>query len=181
MERKSITKRVATSISNFTDDAHIVTGTHTTQKRVTDGKRVERVGKTSDTQQAPDFSTEGVNKTSALENKQNKPVPTTTGRGGYREGGGRPAGVPNKKTQELIDQVKATGQTPLDYLLSVMRDVKRPEEVRVDCAAKAAPYIHAKLSSTELSGKNGKPIPLAAVNIPTDPQAAADLYKTLMG
>ena len=179
MERKPLAKRVVTALSNFTDDAHLVI--NSTQKRVTDGKRVERVGKTSDTSQALDFSTEGVRVDAKTSSSLKQNLLSSTGNGGQRVGGGRPKGSINKKTQELVAQVLSSGMTPLEYLLNEMRDVLNTPEVRRDCAKSAAPYLHPRLNSTELSGKNGKPIPLAAVNIPTDPQAAADLYKTLMG
>jgi hypothetical protein len=43
--------------------------------------------------------------------------------GGARPGGGRKPGVPNRQTAELQEAVAASGETPLDYILRVMRDV----------------------------------------------------------
>lgn len=76
-------------------------------------------------------------------------------RGGKRENAGRKKGVPNQKTQEQIEAVKEGGMTPLEYLLDVMRDLEREDAVRIDAAKAAAPYVHAKLSSVELGGKEG--------------------------
>jgi hypothetical protein len=44
---------------------------------------------------------------------------------------------------------------PLDYLLGIMRDEDQNARSRLDAARAAAPYCHARLSSTELSGPNG--------------------------
>ena len=71
-------------------------------------------------------------------------------RGGKRENAGRKPGVPNAKTQEQIKAVVDSGLTPLGYLLDVMRDGGREDNVRIDAAKAAAPYVHAKLSSVEL-------------------------------
>jgi len=44
---------------------------------------------------------------------------------------------------------------PLDYLLGIMRDKDQYARSRLDAAKAAAPYCHARLSSTELSGPSG--------------------------
>lgn len=72
--------------------------------------------------------------------------------GGKRPGAGRPKGAPNKASVEREKKVKASGLTPLDFLLSVLRDENVPREERVDAAHKAAPYVHPKLASVEHSG-----------------------------
>ena len=79
----------------------------------------------------------------------------TGGRGGKREGAGRKAGVPNKRTAAIQQAVEQSGMTPLEYLLSVMRDVGEEPRARLAAAQAAAPYVHAKLSSVEMSGKDG--------------------------
>lgn len=73
-------------------------------------------------------------------------------KGGARPGAGRKPGVPNKRTAEKTAEIEASGLTPLDYLLSVMRDELLDREARVDAAKAAAPYVHAKLAAVELSG-----------------------------
>jgi hypothetical protein len=68
--------------------------------------------------------------------------------------GGRPKGSRNKKTVELIERVAATGKMPLDVMLENMRhyyDAGDRERAQ-GCATDAAPYLHAKLTSTEVSG-----------------------------
>ena len=47
---------------------------------------------------------------------------------------------------------------PLDYLLRIMRDKDQDARLRLDAAKAAAPYCHARLSSTELSGPSGGPV-----------------------
>lgn len=74
-------------------------------------------------------------------------------RGGKREGAGRKPGSPNRTTQEQRDAVAASGLTPLDYMLSVMRNELADEQRRLDAAHKAAPYVHARLTAVEHSGE----------------------------
>ena len=89
--------------------------------------------------------------------------------GGKRVGAGRKPGVPNKRTAKIQAEVEATGITPLDYMLSIMRmsDVPPDAELnqiialttlRFEAAKAAAPYVHPKLSSIDVTGagKNGE-------------------------
>lgn len=62
---------------------------------------------------------------------------------------GRPKGVPNKATVERQQEVAASGLTPLDYLLSVMRSDAEEPARRIDAAKAAAPYVHARLNSVD--------------------------------
>jgi len=70
---------------------------------------------------------------------------------GY-ENSGRKKGTPNKKTQQFIEEARAGGIMPLDYMLSILRDETLEREVRLDAAKAAAPYVHAKLSATVVTG-----------------------------
>lgn len=79
-------------------------------------------------------------------------------KGGKRLGAGRKKGEPNKRTAEAQDNAKATGIMPLEYLLTVMRDAGGDPRTRLSAAMAAAPYVHAKLSSIEVSGADGGPI-----------------------
>ena len=69
--------------------------------------------------------------------------------GGKRANSGRPKGALNRKTRERVEAVEASGLTPLDYMLSVMRDETNAPLVRLDAAKSAAPYVHAKLSTID--------------------------------
>lgn len=84
-------------------------------------------------------------------------------KGGARAGAGRKKGVPNKRTQLVQDAVAASGITPLDFMLKVMRDPKKPFDMRLDAAKAAAPYVHAKLQSVEVSGKGGGAIEITQI------------------
>jgi hypothetical protein len=55
--------------------------------------------------------------------------------------------------------------TPLDYLLSIMRDENEDGRQRIDAAKAAAPYCHARLSSTEVSGPSGGPVAVQTTTI----------------
>jgi hypothetical protein len=74
-------------------------------------------------------------------------------RGGPRQGAGRKPGVPNKATLAKEAEIAASGLTPLDFLLMVMRDDERDHDVRQDAAKAAAPYVHPKLSAIEANIK----------------------------
>ena len=63
--------------------------------------------------------------------------------------GGRQKGTPNRATAAKAAAIAASGLTPLDYLLSVMRDETAPRAERMEAAAKAAPYIHPRLAAIE--------------------------------
>lgn len=80
--------------------------------------------------------------------------------GGKREGAGRKPGVPNKRTAEKTAEIEASGLTPLDYMLTILRDTEQPKDARMWAAEKAAPYVHAKLASVEHKGDGGGPVEL---------------------
>ena len=65
--------------------------------------------------------------------------------------GGRQKGTLNKRTVEMLAEIEAGGEMPLAYMLRVMRDESVPMAGRMEAAAKAAPYCHAKLANVELT------------------------------
>jgi hypothetical protein len=66
---------------------------------------------------------------------------------------GRPKGSLNKKTAEKLAAIEASGETPLDYMLRVMRDPTVDHDRRDRNAAQAAPYVHAKLAQIDANAK----------------------------
>jgi len=66
--------------------------------------------------------------------------------------GGRVKGVPNKASAAKAQEVAASGLTPLDYMLAIMRDETATVDRRDDMAKAAAPYVHPKLAAVEHSG-----------------------------
>lgn len=73
-------------------------------------------------------------------------------RGGARPGSGRKPGTRNKRTEEQVEAIAASGLTPLDYMLGVMRDETEEKGRRLDAAKAVAPYCHARLTAVEHSG-----------------------------
>lgn len=103
---------------------------------------------------------------------------SNTGKGGARVGAGRKKGAPNKRTQEIMAKVEATGITPLDYMLNILRTPDLPANAKVmakiahnnmrfEAAKAAAPYVHAKLASVEHKGV-GKDGAIIIQTTPTD-------------
>lgn len=90
-------------------------------------------------------------------------------RGGVRAGAGRPRGAPNKINADQRAAIAASGETPLDYMLRVMRDPAAPDDRRDRMASTAAPYVHAKLASMEVTGRDGEALLPAA----SDPRETA--------
>ena len=72
--------------------------------------------------------------------------------------GGRIRGTPNRRpTYAAVKAMMAGEQTPLDFLLGVMRDEKQDIQLRLMAAKAAAPYMHRALKSVEQSGVDGGP------------------------
>jgi hypothetical protein len=82
--------------------------------------------------------------------------------GGKRPGSGRKRGSVTKVTTEEAQRFATDGEvTPLEVMVRAMR--WHYEKKRYDRAAAiakdAAPYMHARLASVEVSGPDGNPIP----------------------
>lgn len=75
-------------------------------------------------------------------------------RGGTRPGAGRPPGSKNQKTRDTAAAAAAAGQTPVEYLLSVMRNPSRTAAQRLEAAKAAAPYCHPRLSAVQIDLKD---------------------------
>lgn len=74
------------------------------------------------------------------------------GHGGKRANAGNKKGAKRQITEEAIKKA-GDGETPLEYMLRVMRDTAEDGDRRDKMAVGAAPYVHAKLASVEHSGK----------------------------
>jgi hypothetical protein len=77
-------------------------------------------------------------------------------RGGSRPGSGRPKGSKDRRTVETALRAAAEGLTPLEYLQAVLRDESADPSARFEAAKAAAPYIHARLAATQLTGRDGE-------------------------
>ena len=78
--------------------------------------------------------------------------------GGKRQGAGRKVGAVTKKTREVAEAAATSGLTPLDYMLSILRDDTQPAKMRFEAATAAAPYCHAKLAAVTVGGDPNAPL-----------------------
>jgi hypothetical protein len=62
-------------------------------------------------------------------------------------GAGRPLGAVARINREAREKAIASGETPLDYMLRVMRDEHATKKRRDDMAKAAAPFVHARISA----------------------------------
>ena len=76
------------------------------------------------------------------------------GPGGARPGAGRPSGSKNQRSAEVARQATEAGLTPIEVMLSAMRELweegtseSKREAARI--AKDAAPYVHPRLASID--------------------------------
>ncbi len=69
--------------------------------------------------------------------------------------GGRGMGPRDKASAAKVAEIALSGETPLDYMLRVMRDPGAEYERRDRMAATAAPFVHPKLAAVRHSGSDG--------------------------
>ena len=65
---------------------------------------------------------------------------------------GRKKGSKNKRTIALAQVAETailSGLTPLEFMLGILRDPNKDEQLRFDAAKAAAPYCHSRLISTD--------------------------------
>lgn len=62
--------------------------------------------------------------------------------GGARQGAGRPKGSVSKRSVDAVATAMAKGISPVEYMLSIMRDEDADSKRREWAAEKAAPYVH---------------------------------------
>ena len=80
------------------------------------------------------------------------------GHGGARAGAGRPSGARNKRpTYQAVKAMTSGEQSPLDFLLALIRDDTNDVQLRLLAAKAAAPYIHRALKSVEQTAEGGGP------------------------
>ena len=83
-------------------------------------------------------------------------------RGGYRPGAGRPKDSKTLRV-DVRKRASATGQTPLEFMLSVMNDETQDMNTRLRMAAAAAPFIHGRKTRfgkrAQAATRTRKPLP----------------------
>lgn len=68
-----------------------------------------------------------------------------------KRGRGRPKGSYNKASKAQVERLtEKGGLSPLEYLASIYQNEAEDIRLRVDAAKAAAPYVHARLATTEL-------------------------------
>lgn len=76
-------------------------------------------------------------------------------KGGKRIGAGRPKGSKITRTVELADRIAAQGVSPLEYVMTIMRDETQHPGLRFECAKAAMPYMHPRYGNvTQLNQSN---------------------------
>lgn len=73
-------------------------------------------------------------------------------KGGKRLGAGRKKGSITRRSQEIVAKATAQGVSPLEFMLDVLRDPTKEFKDRFAAAIQAAPYVHPKLASTNVTG-----------------------------
>jgi len=63
---------------------------------------------------------------------------------------GRPSGSSNMRSLDLANKIEEEGLTPVEYLVSVYRNKKASQSLRVAAARAAAPYVHSRLCAIEM-------------------------------
>ena len=86
-------------------------------------------------------------------------------KGGYREGSGRPKGVPNKATkqfretiQQLLDNNSENVERWLTEVATGTEDTKPDPKGALDMLAKLAEFAAPKLARTEVVGDDKQPV-----------------------
>ena len=82
--------------------------------------------------------------------------------------GGRKKGSKNKRKavaelmSDVVVQAAQSGETPLEYMLRVMRDQTQEDRRRDEMAKAAAPYVHARLAAAQIehADKPSEPEPM---------------------
>ncbi len=84
--------------------------------------------------------------------------------------GGRTKGTPNKASAAKAEAIAASGLTPLDYMLQILRDEDLAFDARLDAAKAAAPYVHSKLAMIDHRSTDGSLQPtIIFVGMPEEP------------
>lgn len=81
-------------------------------------------------------------------------------------------GLSRPSQRELVARVAASGLTPLDYMLSILRDTAQSKIRRDWAAERCAPYCHSRLASVVHTGKGGGPIQTLDLSKISDEQLA---------
>lgn len=83
----------------------------------------------------------------------------------------------------MLAAVEASGKTPLDVMLDVMRSAfeRLDHDTALEAARAAAPYVHPRLNSIEHTGANGSQLVPKRLEVVFVKSQAPDLDELLKG
>jgi hypothetical protein len=93
--------------------------------------------------------------------------------------GGRKAGVPNKRTQDLQDRLEALGVDPLEGLALIAKDDTAPLELRARVQMDLMNYLYPRRKALDVGSSNQQPVSIriglsAPLNQSTDSACVKD-------
>lgn len=77
-----------------------------------------------------------------------------------RKTGGRAAGTPNRKTEEIAELLKTLGCNPIEGMAKLAENLENSPELRGRMYAELAQYIYPKRRSVEHGGADVEPLTL---------------------
>jgi hypothetical protein len=69
---------------------------------------------------------------------------------------------------------------PLEFLLRQMADIEKPYDWRIECAKAALPFCRPKLATVQVTGRDGGPVEMTAVDRIRDTPELADQAEQLL-
>jgi len=72
--------------------------------------------------------------------------------------GGRKAGTPNRKTQEIGELLESLGHNPIEAMVQIATEPKASLELRGRMNAEPAQYVYPKRKAAEVASDQGAPI-----------------------
>lgn len=95
-----------------------------------------------------------------------------------RKTGGRVAGTPNKRTQDLMERLDALGVDPVNGLAAIARDETAPLELRARVQMELMGYLFPKRKALDVSSDEKQSISISIGIPPMKPVADALEFTT---
>ncbi len=122
--------------------------------------------------------------------KENSSLKTKSSWGGKRAGAGRPHGDKDRRDATILARRQAPGIDPLEYLLTLVGDVKLDTDTRRQAARDAVPYLRPRLNAVAVAAPSESVMGTFLASLPSseelrkavrglnDPVAQAKLIKS---
>jgi len=89
--------------------------------------------------------------------------------------GGRKAGTPNRKTQEITELLEPLGHNPIEAMVQIATDPNASLELRGRMNAELAQYVYPKRKAVEVAGDQANPqIPNKIRIVIVDPRTGSE-------